>query len=185
MPHDKMHIIVASRNPAKVRSVEAAFASRFPAAALKISAVEVESEVSAQPRSDEETRCGAHNRVRNARLAHPQADFWVGLEGGIETRGEHLMAFAWMAVQGRSGEASEARSVTLPLPPAVGDLLESGLELGEANDRVFATQNSKQQGGAYGLLTDDLYTREGIYTQTVIIALIPHVNPLYPQAMQR
>lgn len=77
---------------------------------------------------------------------------------------------------------SEARSATLPLPPAVRDLIADGMELGAANDRVFATLNSKQGGGAYGLLTDDRYTRGGIYTQTLVIALIPFVNALYPQA---
>jgi non-canonical (house-cleaning) NTP pyrophosphatase len=55
------------------------------------------------------------------------------------------------------------------------------MELGEANDRVFATVNSKQGGGAYGLLTDGRYTRESIYAQTLIIALTPFVNALYPQ----
>jgi non-canonical (house-cleaning) NTP pyrophosphatase len=42
--------------------------------------------------------------------------------------------------------------------------------------------NVDSGAGAYGLLTDGLYTREGIYAQTMIIALIPFVNPLYPQS---
>jgi non-canonical (house-cleaning) NTP pyrophosphatase len=115
----------------------------------------------------------------------PDADFWVGLEGGIEIIDDQFMAFAWMAVQGRVGDVRQARSTTLPLPPAVKELFASGLELGEANDRVFSTVNSKQGGGAYGLLTDGLYTRESIYAQTLIIALIPFVNELYPQSEVR
>ena len=91
-------------------------------------------------------------------------------------------AFAWMAVKGTTGEISEARSTTLPLPPAIKELVESGMELGEANDKVFATINSKQGGGAFGLLTDGLHTRESIYAQTLVMALIPFVNPLYPQS---
>jgi len=89
------------------------------------------------------------------------------------------MAFAWMAIGNGSGTISEARSATLPLPPAVQELVASGLELGEANDRVFATINSKQGGGAFGLLTDGLYTRESIYSQTVVLALIPFVHELW------
>ena len=95
------------------------------------------------------------------------------------------MAFAWMAVRGKTGIISEARSTTLPLPPAVKALVEGGMELGAANDQVFATVNSKQAGGAYGLLTDGLFTRESIYAQTLIIALIPFVNALYPQFSDR
>ena len=102
------------------------------------------------------------------------------MEGGIEVIDGQLMAFAWMAVQGPTGDIGEARSVTLPLPPAVKELVESGLELGDANDQVFATTNSKQGGGAYGLLTGGLYTRESVYRQTLIIALTPFVNALYP-----
>jgi non-canonical (house-cleaning) NTP pyrophosphatase len=91
------------------------------------------------------------------------------------------MAFAWMAIKGRAGDISEARSPTLPLPPAVKELVDAGMELGEANDRVFSTMNSKQGGGAYGLLTDGRYTRESIYAQTLIIALTPFIHRLYPQ----
>ena len=35
----------------------------------------------------------------------------------------------------------------------------AGMELGEANDRVFETSGSKHAGGAFGLLTDDRLTR--------------------------
>jgi non-canonical (house-cleaning) NTP pyrophosphatase len=90
-----------------------------------------------------------------------------------------LMAFAWMAIAAKDGPVSETRSVTLPLPPEVQELVFDGLELGEANDRVFSTLNSKQGGGAFGLLTDGLMTRESVYTQTLILALIPFVHELW------
>ena len=64
----------------------------------------------------------------------------------------------------------------MALPPR---LIDQGMELGDANDRVFATVNSKQGGGAYGLLTDGLYTRESIYTQALILALLPLLNKVY------
>ena len=158
-----------------------AFKAQFPGQDLKVHSVDVDSGAGDQPHSDAATRHGARTRAIRASEAFPDADYWVGLEGGIEILDEQLMAFAWMAVKGTSGEISEARSTTLPLPPAVKELIDQGMELGEANDRVFATVNSKQSGGAYGLLTDGKYTRESIYTQTLVIALIPFVNSLYPQ----
>jgi inosine/xanthosine triphosphatase len=175
-----VNIVVASGNPVKIDATKRAFETLFPDATLEMTSVGVESGVSDQPTSDEETRRGARTRAANANLAVPDADFWVGMEGGIEVIDRQLMAFAWMAVQGPSGDVSEARSVTLPLPPAVKELVDSGLELGDANDQVFATANSKQGGGAYGLLTNGLYTRESVYRQTLIIALTPFVNALYP-----
>ena len=91
----------------------------------------------------------------------------------------HLMAFAWMVIANREDQISETRSVTLPLPPGIQELVLGGMELGEANDKVFSTINSKQGGGAFGLLTDGLMTRESIYTQTLILALIPFVHELW------
>jgi inosine/xanthosine triphosphatase len=174
-----MKVVVASRNPAKQRAVREAFATQFPNKTIELLSADAASGVGDQPMTDDETRRGARNRANNASEAFPDATFWIGLEGGVEAFDEQLMAFAWMAIKGPAGEISEARSVTLPLPPAVKALMDSGLELGEANDRVFSTVNSKQKGGAYGLLSDGRYTREGIYCQTLIIALIPFVNELY------
>ena len=175
-----MKVVVASRNPVKLGAAREAFEALFPDANIEVVSADVASGVADQPSSDEETRTGARNRANGAFDAQPDADYWVGIEGGVEIIDGQLLAFAWMAVRGGDNYLSESRSATLPLPPAVKDLMDQGMELGEANDRVFATINSKQGGGAYGLLTDGRYTRESIYTQTLIIALTPFVNALYP-----
>jgi len=177
-----IRVVVASRNPVKISAARGAFAESFHDAELEMICADVESGVGDQPDSDSSTRRGARNRALNSRDAVPEADYWVGLEGGIEVVDDQLMAFAWMAVRGPNGGISEARSATLPLPPAVREFVDRGMELGQANDRVFSTVNSKQDGGAFGLLTDGLYTRESIYRQTLIIALVPFVSPLYPQS---
>jgi non-canonical (house-cleaning) NTP pyrophosphatase len=151
-----MKVVIASQNPAKIRAVKAAFMLQFPEEEPELIPLSVESGVNEQPMSDKETRRGARNRARNA-----------------------LTAFAWMAILGPDQRIGEARTVTLPLPPAVKALVEEGLELGDANDRVFSTVNSKHQGGAFGLLTRGIHTREGVYTEALVIALVPFVNELY------
>ena len=176
-----MKIVVASRNPVKINATRQAFETQFPDKTIEIESADVDSGAGDQPDSDAATRNGARTRAIRASEAMPEADYWIGLEGGIEVLDDQLMAFAWMAIRGPAGRISEARSATLPLPPAIKELIEQGMELGEANDRVFATVNSKQGGGAYGLLTDGRYTRKSIYTQTLILALIPFVNELYPE----
>lgn len=176
-----LKIAVASFNPVKLEAVKSAFSTQFPQADLEVIPVSVSSGVSDQPLTDAETRQGARNRVENARQAVTDADYWVGLEGGVESLGRQLMAMAWMAVGDASGSIHEARSPNLPLPPGVQRLMGEGLELGEANDVVFATSNSKQGGGAYGLLTDGRYTRQAIYAQTLEFALIPLVHELWRQ----
>ncbi len=175
-----MKVVIASHNPVKIRAVKEAFFLQLADESIDFKPVKVESGVSDQPRSDEETHRGARNRAFNARELHPDADFWIGLEGGIETIGDQLMTFAWIAALGSDGNISAARTVTLPLPPAVKALVDRGLELGDANDRVFSTVNSKREGGAFSLLTGGLYTRESVYTQALVVALIPFNNKLYP-----
>ena len=179
-----MKVVMASRNPVKIEATRSAFASQFPGVSLDVAPVDVDSGAGAQPDSDDATRRGARTRAERAREQVPEADFWVGLEGGVERLGERLVAFAWMAILGPGGGLGEARSTTLPLPPAVRALVDAGLELGAANDRVFSTLNSKQGGGAFGLLTDGLYTREGVYHETLVMALVPFVNELFPESVR-
>lgn len=174
-----MKIVVTSHNPVKIQAVRRAFESQFPEHEFELIPMGVDSGVSDQPMSDRETRQGARNRVEQARVQSPDADFWVGLEGGLDYFDGYLMAFAWMVIAGAQDRISETRSATLPLPPMVQTLVSEGLELGEANDQVFSTLNSKQGGGAFGLLTGGLLTRESVYTQTLILALIPFTNELW------
>jgi inosine/xanthosine triphosphatase len=174
-----MKIAVASHNPVKLGAARRAFETCFAGAAVDIVPVDGESDVGAQPFSDEDTRHGAINRAHNAGENAPEASYWVGIEGGVDTFNGQLMTFAWMAVLGPDGRTGVARSLSLPLPPVVKQLVEEGLELGEANDRVFSTANSKQAGGAFGLLTGGRFTREGVYTDALTIALLPFTNPVY------
>lgn len=172
-------IVISSHNPVKVGAVSDAFQALFSSADMDFQSVEVESGVRAQPMSDSETLRGARNRAAHARQRVADADFWVGLEGGLEQLDDRLLASAWMVVVDRHGRSGEARTPTLPLPPVVARLVAQGLELGEANDRVFNAANSKQQGGAFGLLTNGRMTRRGIYAQTLQLALVPLTHALW------
>ncbi len=176
-----MRIVISSSNPVKIAASQAAFIAMFPAADMEFISVNVASGVSEQPASDVESRLGATNRMNNARIAQPEADFWVGLEGGLEWIDQEPFASAWMVVGDGSGKRGQARTTTLPLPPAVRQLLLQGLELGDANDRVFATLHSKQAGGAFGLLTNGLMTRQSVYTEALILALLPFSHRLWAE----
>jgi inosine/xanthosine triphosphatase len=174
-----MIVVVASHNPAKLDAAKRAFAAVFRGCEIRVQAVRVSSGVKEQPDSDEETRRGAWNRVHTARETHPEADAWVGMEGGLERIDGQWLASAWMVVLAADGRAGQARTPTLPLPPGVTALIDAGEELGVANDRVFGTHNSKQAGGAFGLLTEGRLTRGGVYAQTLELALLPVVHDLW------
>lgn len=171
-----MKIILASNNPVKRRATRDGFARLFPDAELDIETVSVPSGVADQPMTDEETRRGALNRAHGARTARPEADYWIGLEGGLEVDGDQLSAFAWVAIVS-SEKQGESRTASFHLPKAVADLVRSGKELGEADDIVFGRSNSKQQGGAVGLLTEGAIDRAQLYEPSVSLALIPFLRP--------
>lgn len=181
MSQPVLHLIVASRNPVKLDAVRRAASSVLPEHTCHVSGVAVRSGVADQPRSDHETHCGARQRARAARQERPDADYWIGLEGGVEDDGDDLLAFAWVSILGSSGAVGRARSAAFLLPPAVAILVRSGVELGEADDRVFGRSGSKQQEGAVGLLTDGRLSRTDLYAQAVELAWIPFQQPgLFP-----
>lgn len=170
------HIIIASHNPVKILAARRAFERMFPGQEFEISSAGVPSGVSHQPFTSAETRQGALNRARGAAHAHPAADFWVGIEGGVEEDDGHLAAFAWVAVLSQSQEGL-SRTGTFYLPPAVAELVRGGKELGEADDIVFQRSNSKQEQGAVGLLSGGVVDRAGLYEHAAILALLPFRNP--------
>jgi len=169
-----MKILVGSTNPVKIKAVQNAFQQCLPNEHWSIEGLKVNSGVSDQPMSDEETFAGAQYRVGQM-LSHP-ADFYVGLEGGLEHFQDHVQAFAWIYVKGQNRD-SFARTSTFILPPKIADLVKGGMELGEADDVVFGTDNSKQKMGAVGLLTKGLTDRAQYYEEAVQKALIPYMNP--------
>ncbi|MGL4380369.1 MAG: inosine/xanthosine triphosphatase [Vibrio sp.] len=171
-----LKIIIASQNPAKINAVQSAFSTVFADHNCEFIGVSVPSDVAAQPMSDTETKQGALNRVRNAKQQYPGADYYVGMEAGIEEN----KTFAWMIIE-TAKQRGESRSACLMLPPLVLEQLGSGTELGDVMDNVFGTENIKQQGGAIGLLTAHHLTRSSVYHQALILALTPFLHPdLYP-----
>ncbi|HWQ83083.1 MAG TPA: inosine/xanthosine triphosphatase [Anaerolineales bacterium] len=178
-------IAIASHNPVKIEAARQGFQSAFPEQAFTLIPVTADSGVSAQPFSDQETLAGAEERATQASLALPDADYWVGIEGGVEEHPCGMAAFAWVVARGAVRGAAltgRGRSAAFFLPEAVAALVRQGMELGAADDLVFGRSNSKQANGAIGLLTGDVIDRAGLYVPAVVMALIPFKNPeLYPQ----
>ena len=72
----------------------------------------------------------------------------------------------------------------MQLPPSVVCLVREGVELGEANDRVFMRTGSKRTDGAVGILTHGLIDRTKYYQHALVLALAPFVNSgLYGSSM--
>lgn len=172
-PPTRTKVIVASRNPVQIQAGSDGFSRMFPNVIYNIVGVDARSNVPNQPYSDKQTLLGAQNRSNNTRTQYPEADFWVGFEGGGQEHGDELQSFAWVVVVGKCGRIGKARTATCFLPKETAALLKQGMELGHADDRLFGTSNSKQNQGSVGLLTGAVVDRLEFYVQAVILALVP------------
>lgn len=170
-------IIVASKNPVKMAATLRGFTLMFPEESFQMEGVSVASDVGEQPMSQRETLDGAFNRAHNAAQEMPEADYWVGIEGGIEVQENEMHCFAWMVVRSKEGKYGKGRTGTFILPTEIAELIRGGMELGHADDVVFGRTNSKQSNGAVGILTNDVIDRTNYYADAVVLALIPFKNP--------
>lgn len=174
----EQRIVIASQNPVKIQATRDGFTRTWPDASFTFEGISVPSGVGDQPMTSAETLQGAHNRAQRARAALPGADYYAGIEGGVEDTPQGLSVFAWIVVTDGT-RTGQAQTGTFFLPDEVAKLVRDGVELGHADDIVFKRQNSKQGNGAIGLLTGDIIDRRTYYEHAVILALVPFLNPAF------
>jgi len=172
-----MKILVGSRNPVKIEAVEEAFGIYFDD--VDVTGISVDSSVPDQPVGDETYR-GA--RIRASHLMERNveqnldADYFVGIEGGIEEKEGRWYSFGAICIMDVFGQAGYGTSIHFELPRVVIRNIQNGKELGDVIDAVSGGENTKQKGGAIHYLTKGVIDRKSIYVQGLIAALIPFVN---------
>ncbi|WP_440054231.1 inosine/xanthosine triphosphatase [Pseudoalteromonas sp. T1lg65] len=172
---NKLRILVGSKNPVKINAAKEIFTRYFPDSEIQCEGVDAPSLVPAQPLGETETRLGAQNRVTYLQQQF-DADYYCAMEGGAAHFEYGAATFAYVVIA-NAHRTSVGRSCNLPLPVQVYQQLEQGKELGHVMDELFNTNNIKQQGGAIGLLTNHLATRESSYTQALLLAMAPFNYP--------
>lgn len=167
-------VIVGSTNPVKVRVAEKGFISHFPDEQFNFEGISCDSEVSDQPWSEEVTALGAFNRARHARKLRPEADYWVGQEGGLIIRPSDSTIWlqATIMVLDRAGNWGEGKSASFRLPDPILTLIDTEkLEMKAAADKFFGLVNSGQKEGTVAAVTNGLITREALYLPALLIAI--------------
>lgn len=170
-------VIVGSSNPVKLETTKEAFALAFPGEEFEFVAFSAASEVADQPMSSAETKQGATNRALACKSEYPEADFFVGLEGGLEKIDGQYWTVAWMCILDKAGVQGFGRTGSFRLPAKLSELIDQGEELGIATDIVFNDKNSKHKGGAVGALTNQVINRQEFYRHALLFALIPFIKP--------
>lgn len=171
-----MKVTVGSQNQVKIDATKQAFEKVWPNIPWEAVGADVSSGVPDQPMSDEESIKGATNRAK-ASLAATDADYGVGLEGGIQKIGENYFDCGWVVVINSDGDTGIGSSVKVIVPSKMMKLINGGMELGQACEQVFNGQNTKQATGHFGLMTDGIITRTQGYRDGVVVALARFMHP--------
>lgn len=169
-----MKILVGSKNPIKLEAVEEAFSLYY--SNINIIGINVESGVPNQPINNE-TFVGAENRALALQKINIEqnfnADFFVGIEGGIQNNHNKWFAYGCMCLIGKDGKKSFGTSAHFELPKVVTSQLLDRKELGHVMDEIMKQENTKQKGGAISYFTAGKMNRKELYIPGLISALIP------------
>jgi non-canonical (house-cleaning) NTP pyrophosphatase len=146
----------------------------------------------------------AYQAYRKAHNTFPHLSF--GLEGGLEWSAQivdeededTLWCMAWMAVYGKrtalvvdlmasnhaqyyTGDKKSiyglSKTATFMLPSSLTALIRNGMELGDADDKVFGRVKAKHGSGTVGLLTDGMIDRSDYYEHALTLALVSWIRP--------
>lgn len=168
-----LKISVASLNPVKINSTKEAFLNYFQE--LEMEAIPVNLPIPDQP-FGEETFVGAEKRADYLFKYHTEFDYYVGIEGGLIEIYKHWFSFGAVCIVNNEGKKSFGTSILFPIPLKVIEEVRKGHELGEVIDTLEGKRDTKKQGGAISFLTNGILSREHIYKEAVISALIPFIK---------
>ncbi len=131
--------------------------------------------------SAEESLQGARQRTAHARELRPNADYYVGIEGGLLQVGDTAWELGWVAIENSKGDLFTAPSAGVEVRGKILEAICAGQELSDILAGDFDIHDAGQRNGFYGIVTDDVLTRNQGYEQAVILALAPFKNPQYFQ----
>jgi inosine/xanthosine triphosphatase len=72
---------------------------------------------------------------------------------------------------------SLAKTGSFLVPSSITKMIQSGMELGDADDKVFGRVDSKSGQGTVGYLTNGMIDRSSYYEHAVTLALVPWIRP--------
>ena len=172
-----MKVLVGSRNPVKLEATKEAFSAYF--GTVEVTGIGVSSNVSNQP-IDDETFAGARNRAFEMKRIDEardfNAEFFVGIEGGITKLFHRWFAFGVMCIIDVTGRMGYGTSPFFELPSHISEELLKGTELGDVMDNLIGKKNTKEKQGAVGYFTNGVMDRKRYYVDGLLVALIPFLN---------
>lgn len=168
-----MLIAVGSKNPSKIKAVKIVVRKIFPKA--QVIALDVESRVSPQPKSDAESIRGAVNRAKAA-LKKSRADFAIGMEGGMHKIGKDWFESGWIAVVDKKGRVGLGSSARWQVSQKISTQLLKGKELAEVINDLTNRGDVHIKEGIMGLITNGHLPRHISYSHGIFFAFAPFIS---------
>ncbi len=174
-----MKIIICTENKAKVQAIEGVLKrvwSDFSLINEKFS-----SDISEQPLSEEDGIEGALNRANNARIKYPDADYFIGMEGYVDTIKYGMFLAGAVVIVNNHGKCGVGMSAKMLLPTSIQKKIESGEELGPLIKELMndTENNIRQFDGTNGFLSKGLYNRVDEFRNAAECALTRFQSPEY------
>lgn len=173
----EVKVAVGSKNEAKNKAVATAFLKAY--AEIDIRGFDVDSGISDQPTTDEESIEGAINRAQGALTHYPEARYGVGLEGNTVTISGRMFLHGWVAIIEKGNETPGiGHSSGIELPEHLKQAIEEGKELGPLLQSMLDDKENliRHTQGTNGILSAGLYTREQEFIDATTVALARFIS---------
>jgi inosine/xanthosine triphosphatase len=174
-----MKIIICTENKAKVEAIEGVLKRVW--SNFSIINEKFPSDIPEQPLSEEEGIQGAINRANNGRVKYLDADYFIGMEGYVDTTKYGMFLAGAVAIIDNSGKCGIGMSAKMLLPVSIQKRIDSGEELGPLiKELMNDTENSiRQYDGTNGFLSKGLYNRVDEFRNAAECALTRFQSPEY------
>lgn len=167
-----MKVAVGTTNPVKVDAVRNVFGRIYKD--VTVEPRKVGTGVPDQP-FGAETIQGAINRARNA-YRSGEYDFGVGIEAGLSDVEGYVLDIQFCAIYDPYWTTIGCGS-GFQYPPKVLSEVLTGREVGDVMSELSGIPELGQKMGAIGYLSRSMLDRTQLTEQSVLMALIPRINP--------
>lgn len=178
-------IVVGTTNEGKLNAVRASFedfGSKYGWSEYSIIPHDSPSGVATTPMSDEDGLAGCENRIAAARVAAPNADMYVALEGVVSTiRGKAYIRGWTMVEDVEASRIVSASGASVEVPESISSLIQGSEEFNDLVKDTYPmdeqTTTSLRDIGANGAFTQGEYGRQDSFYDGMRICLSLLANP--------
>ncbi|MCL4366962.1 inosine/xanthosine triphosphatase [Patescibacteria group bacterium] len=136
--------------------------------------IDVDSGVAEQPLSEQESYLGAVNRALSALQSDREAQFGVGIEGGIIHLPYGYFERSVVVIRDRANHEGIGLTAGIYLPLQIVEQVKRGNRLSDVLDNMFGTKEIGKKESVIGLLSNGVVDRQSYTQQAIALARFLH-----------